>query len=186
MKFNKKWFTLIELLIAITIFFILVVMSYANYAYYQNIARVKLSLKEISQSINTAKNMAISWYDDNSKNQSIWVYFEKWSNQVKYYAFDYTLTWSDINISNDKTPIKVHNLQSNVNISQITPNKDNIMIFYSAIEAKPEIITFLDNWVRQNLSDSEIKFDVSFKNSTNFPLKRELKYIKQTNLVDYK
>lgn len=85
MKFNKKWFlALIELLIAITIFFILVVMSYANYAYYQNIARVKLSLKEISQSINTAKNMAISWYDDNSKNQSIWVYFEKWSNQVQY------------------------------------------------------------------------------------------------------
>lgn len=52
-----------------------------------------------------------------------------------HYALDYTLTWSDINISNDKTPIKVHNLQSNVNISQITPNKDNIMIFYSAIEA---------------------------------------------------
>ena len=79
----------------------------------------------------------------------------------------------------------MHNLQSNVNISQITPNKDNIMIFYSAIEAKPEIITF-NNWVRLNLIENEIKFDVTFKNSTNFPLKRELKYIKQTNLVDYK
>jgi len=51
---------LIELLLASTLFFILVIMTYANYAFYQNIARVKLSLKEISQSINTAKNMAVN------------------------------------------------------------------------------------------------------------------------------
>jgi prepilin-type N-terminal cleavage/methylation domain-containing protein len=60
MKYNKSGFTLIEMLIAMSIFFIMVVMTYANYAYFQNIARVKLSLKEISQSINEARNMAIS------------------------------------------------------------------------------------------------------------------------------
>jgi len=60
MKYNKSGFTLIEMLIAMCIFFIMVVMTYANYAYFQNIARVKLSLKEISQSINEARNMAVS------------------------------------------------------------------------------------------------------------------------------
>jgi hypothetical protein len=47
-------------MISITIFFIIVMMSYANYAYYSNIMRVKLSLKEISQSINEARNLAIA------------------------------------------------------------------------------------------------------------------------------
>jgi prepilin-type N-terminal cleavage/methylation domain-containing protein len=60
MKYNKSGFTLIEMLIAMSIFFIMVVMTYANYAYFQNIARVKLSLKEISQSISEARNMATS------------------------------------------------------------------------------------------------------------------------------
>jgi hypothetical protein len=46
-------------------------MTYVNYAFYQNIAKVKLGLKEVSQSINEARNMAINGFDKNQINQSI-------------------------------------------------------------------------------------------------------------------
>ena len=184
MRITKKWFTLIELLTAISIFMILVVMSYANYAYYQNIAKVKLSLKEISQSINTWKNMAINWKDDSTslKNQSIWVYFESNTDEIKYYSFDYDLSWSLISLS-WKTPFKTEKLQDKVKLNSIyssgtQSDYKNVMIFFSAIYAKTEILKFSDTWFRQDLNIDNLNFKVSYKTYTNFPLSRELKYYK--------
>jgi prepilin-type N-terminal cleavage/methylation domain-containing protein len=57
---NKLAFTLIELVIAMTIFFILVTMSYIPYNYYINKAKIRTSIREISQSLYEARNMAIN------------------------------------------------------------------------------------------------------------------------------
>jgi type II secretory pathway pseudopilin PulG len=60
MKKNLKAFTLIELLVAISIFFALVITTYIPYAFYQNKAKVNITIKDISQSINEARNLAIN------------------------------------------------------------------------------------------------------------------------------
>jgi prepilin-type N-terminal cleavage/methylation domain-containing protein len=61
MKFlQKKAFTLIELLIAITIFFILTLITYVPYNFYMNKVKVRNTIKEISQSLYEARNMAIN------------------------------------------------------------------------------------------------------------------------------
>jgi len=43
-----------------TIAFVLMTLTFANYNYFQNVAKVKLGAKEISQSISEARNMAIA------------------------------------------------------------------------------------------------------------------------------
>lgn len=179
MKKNINWFTLIELLISMTIFFIIVTMTYVNYAYYQNIAKVKISVKELSQSINEARNLAISWYDKNWINQSIWILFDlSNSNEIKFYNFNYN-SWI---ILNDNNIIKIKKLQDKTNIKYISW-KNKVMIYFSSIYAKPEIYD-LDLWLNI-FSTWVLDFSLSFWNSTQFPLKRELKYIKSTNVVDY-
>lgn len=180
MKYNKNWFTLIEMLIAISIFFIIVVMTYVNYAYFQNIARVKISLKEISQSINEARNMAISWFDKNWVNQSLWVYFDLDNkNLIKLYSYNYN-SWVVLSETN---LVKERKLQDYVWIDYIWW-KNKVMIYFSSIYAEPEIYYF-DDWSINTLNINELDFKISFKNALNFPLKRDLKYFKNTNVVDY-
>jgi len=180
MKYNKNGFTLIEMLIAMCIFFIMVVMTYANYAYFQNIARVKLSLKEISQSINEARNMAVSWLDKNWVNQSVWVYFDlENKNLIRLYSYNYN-SW--VTLSQDNL-IKERKLQDYVWIDYVWW-KNKVMIYFSSIYAKPEIYYFDDGNARI-LNTDELDFKVSFKNALSYPLKRELKYLKNTNVVDY-
>jgi prepilin-type N-terminal cleavage/methylation domain-containing protein len=60
----KKAFTLIEFMIAITIISILMVMTYAPYNYYSNKAKVRVTAKEISQSLYESRNLAIHGLDN--------------------------------------------------------------------------------------------------------------------------
>lgn len=181
MILNSKWFTLIELLIASTLFFMLVIMTYANYAFYWNIAKVKLSLKEISQSIADARNMAINWFYKNWVNQSVWIYFDTNNNNtIKYYTFNYN-SWI---LLNEENLFKQKKLQEKVWINNISW-KDNVLIYFSSIYWVPSLFYFDIAGNLRNFDVEELDFSVSFNWNSNFPLKRELKYIKNTNVVDY-
>ena len=180
MRKNKNWFTLIELMISMTIFFIIVVMSYANYAYFQNIAKVKIALKEISQSINEARNLAISWYDKSSVNQSIWVLFDlSDNNSIKFYSYNYN-SWITLD---DNYVFKTKKIQDWVWINDISW-KTKVMIYFSAILAKPEIYYF-ESDVKNDFTTDQLDFKISYKDAKSWPLTRTLKYIKNTNVVDY-
>jgi len=62
---------LIEFVIAITIFFILAVASYAPYSYYGNKARLKQTTRETNQLLYEARNMAINGSITSSGNLSV-------------------------------------------------------------------------------------------------------------------
>lgn len=187
-KLNKNWFTLIEFLIAMTIFFILVVMSFANYLYYQNISKVKISLKEVSQSINNTRNLALSWLDIWWKNQSVAILLKKDESKTIIYNFDFDKNYSDIDL-NSLTPNKEVQLQKWVNIKNIKSWSYNdlseILIYYSSIKAKPEFLKLRNDWVWEVLNTKDLTLKLSYKNSWNYPLLRELNYKKLTNVVDY-
>jgi prepilin-type N-terminal cleavage/methylation domain-containing protein len=57
---KNKAFTLIELMVAITIFFVMLGAAYAPYQYYMNKAKVRNTMKEISSSLYEARNMAVN------------------------------------------------------------------------------------------------------------------------------
>lgn len=181
MKLNNNWwFTLIELLIAITIFMILVVMSFVPYQYYSNIAKVKLASKEISQSISEARNTAINWYDDSWTNQSIGIYFDASNNKVKLFSFNYS-SWITANmINNNDYLLKQRELPEWVQIDNVSWN-DKVLLYFSSIYWVPKLYDENANLI--NLD--EVDFNISFKWSTNPALNKTVKFYKKTNLTDY-
>lgn len=188
MKKTASWFTLIELMIAITIFLILVMMTYANYTFYQNIAKVKLSLKEISQSLSRARNMASSWYQKDNINQKIWVLFEKEKNIIKYYNFNYN-SWVILDyLKDDVNLLKQEYLQQNIKISNISLSWSNdlekVLVVFSSIYWTWWFYKVDTTWITE-MTEKEINFTISFKNANSFPLKRWLDYNKITNISDY-
>ena len=97
---RRRAFTLIELMIAITIVAVLTMASYAPYNYYQNKAKLKVTSREISQVIYESRNMAINGAVWSSSNVSIWVYFDTstlWNNTIQVFSYPYNILDNNIN-----------------------------------------------------------------------------------------
>ena len=102
MKFVKSWgFTLIELIIVISIVWIMMIMAYAPYNIFQRKAEVKIASKSIAKTINESRNMAIHWALSGSWNISVWVYFDESNkNIIKIFGYPYNYwTWSSISVN---------------------------------------------------------------------------------------
>lgn len=172
MKKNQKWFTLIELLIVITISFILMTLTFANYNYYQNVAKVKLGAKEVSQSISESRNAAIAWWQKDGINQKVGVYFEQWKSDILYYNFAF-------NSGAVIAPIylmKQEKLPDGVSITS-----SGTFIVFSSV--------FGTGWIYDTswklLSEKDAVIELTYKNATSSNLKRQVKYNSVTNTIDY-
>jgi len=165
---QKKAFTLLELLISITIAAILMTMAYAPYNYYTNKAKVKLTTKEISQILASSRNMAIHWIDSSSWNVDILVNFSSWANSVDIYSFAYNYSAPKIISSPNAILVKKHNLQQGMQIDT------NASFLFSAI-----------SWsgTYSGISDNKIIINYSFKWSHDLTWK--LTYYTLTNVSDY-
>lgn len=191
----KKGFTLIEMMIAITIVAILSLTTYAPYSYYQNKAKLKITAREISQLLYESRNMAINWALSNSWNVSIWVYFDNSSllnNTIKVFSYPYDS--DEININNmewwNTKLIRSLILQPWVqidwfNISGLPdPDKTNLLLFFNSINWDIKYYTW--NPSKNNISGIEklsIKF--SYKWSTSPNLQKTIDYFTKTNITDY-
>ena len=69
--FKIRAFTLIELIVAMAIFFIIVAVTYIPYSYYEVKQRVKVGAKQVSQTLYEARNMAINGQSSNNQNVSV-------------------------------------------------------------------------------------------------------------------
>lgn len=188
MKFlHNKAFTLIELLVSMTIFFVLVTMTYVPYNFYMNKVKVRSTIKEISQSLYEARNMAINWISDWS-NKSIWLYIDiDEKDTLTFFSYPHTFTWSQITnqISSDIEFIKSYKLLEWMELRSIMW-KNNWLFFFDAITWKWKYYYWDDLWNRQIISDNKINIDFSFKNATPWSsLYWELIYFTKTNIVDY-
>lgn len=135
---SKKAFTMIEIMIVITIIAILSVGFYIPYNFYSNISRVKVSKEILTQTLNEGKS-SVAWvvtspYMD-AKNQNIAIFIKKWNNFIDMIWFDYDYSWS---LSRHYWHyIKNIDLESNVEISKIkTLNSstefDETILYYKA------------------------------------------------------
>lgn len=171
---NISGFTLIELLIVITISMILMTMTFANYNYFQNVAKVKMSAKMISQSISSARNAAIAGYQANWVNQKIGVYFHEGEQKITYYNFAYN-SWVVLAPQNI---MKEEKLPDGVAVSSSWA-----LIVFSSLFGTGGVYNPLNG---EMLSQSEkIKIEVTFKQATSSNLKRTIYYSPITNTIDY-
>lgn len=184
---NNKWYTLIEMLIAITIFIIMTVFTFSSYIHYQKKAILHDWIKDLSQSLYEARNFAINWLNSDSYNKTIWLYLEKNSNVIKYYSYDYTMSWSQI-VLDDTRPwielFKTKTLNDHFYIEDIL-NKDNWMFLFESISWKGEYFYFDSYWHRNPFSIDEIDIKVSYDHSSSSLLSKYVKFYTHTYITDY-
>jgi len=163
---NKKAFTLLELMIAISIMAILMMMAYAPYNYYSNKAKVRITAKEISQILYESRNLAIHGLDTGSWNLSIWVYFDTsdtTKDLVKVFAFPYTYTWAQIlpDLSDENIKIyKTYKLLDWMQVDKIW-EQNNWLFFFSAVSGNWNYFYYTP--LKTDLLGDSIEIDFSYK-----------------------
>lgn len=185
---TRKAFTLIELMISITIVVILTMATYAPYNYYQNKAKLKVTTREISQLLSEGRNMAMNWSVWEFWNSTIGVYFDSTElekNTIKLFSYPHDI--NEIDISNieegDIRLSKILKLQWGVEIDSISW-KENMLFLFDAITWDIRYYTW--NWIRKEKIDEDVvKIDFSYKNVTSENLKRRISYFTSTNIIDY-
>lgn len=188
-KILKKWFTLIELLIAITIFFIITFTTYAPYNYYTKKAKLNNATKEISQSLYSARNMAINWLTWLGFNNSVWVYFNNESsvkNKISFFSYPYNLASSLIipETNLDIKLIKTITLPKWIQFDSIN-GQDNVLFFFNSISWTGSYYYYYYDPVKNDFSWDEIVVKISYKWSLWASLTKEIIYYTKTNIVDY-
>jgi prepilin-type N-terminal cleavage/methylation domain-containing protein len=172
----KKGFTLIELMIVITIIWILFVWVFVPYNLYSNIAKVKAGAEIITQAINEARFSAMWIQNTTNKNVNIWIVLEKQKNEIKILSYPFDYTWnikSDIDSTLDIQLFKTIKLEDWINLNKIerdgTYTDDIIIIYFTAPNWD---LSFYKWWESTVLTTNKIWITIWFKESVDWVLSR--------------
>ena len=186
-KIKKKWFTLIELMIVISILWVMMTMAYAPYSYFQKKMELKVAAKQIAKTLSESRSMAIHWISSSSGNLSIWVYFDNttWkNNELKIYWFPYSMgTWVILNDS--LYLLKTIDIEQNIQIDMLNNDKDNTLFLFEAITGKWDYSYF--DPVKNNLAvmNNKINIQFSYKGASTSALQKNIEYYTKTYISDY-
>lgn len=189
MKRKKQAFTLIELIVVITIFFIMVGLTYEPYTYYTKKQKVRNTGKEIARSIYEARNMAINWFASDS-NVSIGVAFdsqEEYRDVIRFFSYPHSFSGSQIQpvISDDIQLIKTYKLQPGIQIDSVADQK-NALFFFWAISGIGEYSYRDATNIKQTFWQDTIPISFSFWWAETWsPLAWQIQYLTKTNIIDY-
>jgi len=174
-KLHKQWFTLIELLITISIMAMITLMSYAPFAHYQSKQRVVNSAKIISQVLNDSRNSAIYWMASSTWNLDIWVLLEENSWEIKIMNYPFWENNPPVDYFEDKY------------LSEIIPLEKWVEITSSGSLFLFKAITW--SWIYKNLTidtDNKTIISVWMKWTSNWPLTKKIEYYTKTYISDVK
>ncbi len=184
-----KAFTLMELMVTITIMMLLSWAIYLNFAYSQTRMNLKLTAKDVSQSLYNARNMAINWLDSSSWNVSVWVYFDNSNdknNKISFFTYPYDLDINseDLLETSSKKLLKEIDFYKIIKLNDVG-SKDKFLFFFQAITWSWSYYYRDDTpWKKSFVGDSiDIKISINQSESSNSI--KEIKYITSTNIIDY-
>lgn len=187
---NLKAFTLIELIITITIMVMISGATYMNFAYSQNKINLKLTAKDISQALYNARNLAINWLDSSSWNVSVWVYFNNSvdsKNKISFFSYPYDLDINSTDLLNTskRKDIKEIKFHKSIELNWVE-EKDKFIFLFQAITWSG-IYYYWDNnsTIKKPFVWDDIDIKVSFKWAESSNLSKNIKYIIGTNIIDY-
>ncbi len=166
-------FTLIELMIVMTIIGIISLATYMPYAHHQKKVLVKQWAKQLSQSIAESRNLAIHWLDTGSWNVYVWIYFASGATQLDYYASTNNL---DI-LSLPSNPYKVKKLPVWVQVDSIAGSSDAVLMSFAPITGS-WYISLWSAW-------DEIDIQISYKWANSPVLQKNIRYYRKSNISDY-
>jgi hypothetical protein len=163
------------------------IMTYVPYSFYSNKEKVRITAKEVSQSLWEARNMAINGLSNLNSNVQIGLYFDKnfW-NKVRYlsYPYDFSGTYiTNEDISKNIRLIKDKTLPDSVNITSINDKENMLLIFHSiswSLDTK-----YYDGTSFKTYSSWWINVNFWFKWVVSWPLSKIVKYNTKTFITDY-
>ena len=182
-------FTLIELMVVVTILAIVSMATYIPYAHHQKKVLVKQGVKEITQSLTEARNLAINGINSWNGNLNVWLYFWSWATEIIYYTLPYTENFN-ITSSNDINPVSIANaevhkvklLPQGVMINSISTSSNASLFEYDAITGDG---SFFTDGIYTLPADDIILIDVSYKWDTSPVLQKTIEYYTQSYISDY-
>lgn len=184
----KKAFTLIELMVAITIIWILSLAVYAPYSQYQTKARVNETAKSIAKSLSEARNFAINGVDYWSWNLSIWLYLDKDSEKITFFSYPFSYTWSQITNSEswEIKKIKEIDLLQNIKVNSLSwsTSYNNWLFFFEAISGKWKYLSFSPNSEITTNENWIISINISLWWATSWIFTKTVDYYTKTNVVN--
>lgn len=134
---NTKWFTLFELLVILWIISIMAAFVIIPYSQISNQSKLKSKAYEVTQIINKAEALNLSWYqiidktDNKEKSADIYIEFNKSSNEISLKWMPYSLTFPPADLTNtllveglDLEKTTLTNLSDNFYILFKAPNAD--------------------------------------------------------------
>ncbi|MDD5213150.1 MAG: prepilin-type N-terminal cleavage/methylation domain-containing protein [Candidatus Gracilibacteria bacterium] len=184
---NKKAYTFIELMVVITIIAMITIMTYVPYNFYSNKEKVRITAKEVSQSLGEARNMAINGLSNSNSNVQIGLYFDKNAgNKIRYlsYPYDFSGTYiTNEDISQNIRLIKDKTLADSVNITSVN-DKENILFIFKSITGDLELKTS-NAGTFQTYTSGKLDINFGFKGASSGPLTKTVKYNTKTFITDY-
>lgn len=167
---KNKAFTLIEIMIVISIIWIISVLVVVPYNLYSDISRVNLSKEIITQTISEARNSSAWLINTTGKNQNIAIFFTKWWNSIKLVWFPFDYSWSISEVSWDL--IRELPLEKNINTNKFVDNNWNelneLIMYFKSPNWDSEIYKNATQiWTLKNII-------IGLKESTNWILSKTI------------
>ena len=173
---KKKWFTLIEIMIVISIVWMMMAMAHAPYSYFQKKIELKVAAKQIAKTLSESRSMAIHWINVWNKNQSIWVYFDKTKkNIIEIYSYD-------CNDVSNRTKLKEIKIEQNIQVDKIS-GKNTMLFFFNSITGDGKFFEKLD--LTNEVIENKINIEFSYKWASRSVLQRNIEYYTKTYISDY-
>jgi len=172
MKNNNKWFTLIELMVVISIMAILLTLWFTQFAHYKTKQLVRNSSKILTQTLVDSRNKAIYWISSSTWNLDIWVLLEKNTENIKIFWFPINDNiWNYLNPDNKYLLEKIP-FEKNVEFSSSW-----WLILYKAITW---------SWIYKNftITDNKIEMNVWLKWATSWFFSKKIKYYTKTYISE--
>ncbi len=194
MMWNKRiytsGFTLIEFMVAMSIFFIISTASYIPYSHYQKKSLLNQWSKEVAQSFQEARNMSINGLDSDTGNVSVGIFFDGTDgNNLSFtylsYPYDFSESQITYQVSWDIQEIRKKTLPEWVQIDTVWW-KEKFLVFFESITWKGSYYYWdTPGSAKQPFTDQELNIDISFKGATSPSLQKEITYYTQWYIADY-
>lgn len=167
-------FTLLELMIVITIIGIISVASYMPYAHHQKKVLVKQAARELSQSFSEARNLAINGLLSGSGNVNTALRFASGATKLEYYIYTEALS-----ANYDATFMKImkeKDLPKWVQVKSVNTMPQDFFVSYEAIL-----------WASQNSLSTSWAIDIvlAYKNTGSPVLQQTVSYYPASFISDY-
>lgn len=183
MQTSRFGYTFIELMIVITLVFIVTMMTYLPYSYYQNKMKIKQTGKEIAQLLYDARNDALNGYISWGSNQSIWVYLDTNTPYASLLAYPHSIDASTI-VPTSGLEIERLSFLPGIHLTDVWWHTALLFLF-DAISGSGSYHYWDTAGVKHLVTGDTIHIDFSYKNASSPWLQRQLQYHTHTNIIDY-